>query len=225
LFNHGEAQPTSGAIDDGFPAAADKFQRAISSLFLYFRPGRDDLRGQFVKFGNVVHAQIIVAIYFDYLPLGSSKGDCRSEGQGSEGKRENRPTLHWEGHVCAIVSKTASISRNDDFQVSKVFRTAPPPLNALGRQANCLCALKSRLTCGFFALNTGNVFFQSARYPRSDRIIPRGNSDAARDGRISARQKISEMLCLARDQREGAILSRGVDSRAEQKGLSTAPAL
>src|SRR4029077_20634293 len=110
LFNHGEAQPTSGAIDDGFPAAADKFQRTISSLFLYFRPRRDDLCGQFVKFRNIVHAQIIVAIYFDYLPLGSSNGDRGSEGQGSEGKRENRPTLHWEGHVCAIVSKTGLIS-------------------------------------------------------------------------------------------------------------------
>src|SRR4029079_16813761 len=84
---------------------------------------------------------------------------------------------------------------------------------------------KWQLTCGFFALNTGNVFSESARHPRSDRIIPRGNSDAARDGRISAEQKISEMLCLAGDQREGAILSRGLNSRAEQKRLSTAQAL
>jgi len=74
LFNHRKAQPTSSAIDDGFPAAADKFQRAICCLCLYFRPGRDDLCGQFVKLGNIVHAQIIVAIYFDYLPLGSSNG-------------------------------------------------------------------------------------------------------------------------------------------------------
>ena len=75
LFDHGEAQPTSSALDDGFPAAADEFQRTISGLFLYFRPGRDDLCGQFVKLGNIVHAQIIVAIYLDYLPLGSSNRD------------------------------------------------------------------------------------------------------------------------------------------------------
>src|SRR6476620_10115487 len=83
----------------------------------------------------------------------------------------------------------------------------------------------SRLTCGFFALNTGNVFFHSTCRPRSDRITRRGNSDTARDGRSSAKQKISEMLCLARDQREGAILSRGLNSRIEQKRLSTAQAL
>jgi hypothetical protein len=105
LFNHGEAQPTSSAVDDRFPAAADELQRTISGLFLYFRPQWDDLCGQFVKLGNIVHAQIIVAIYFDYLPLGSSNGDCGSEGQGSEGKRENRPTLHWEGHVALSYQK------------------------------------------------------------------------------------------------------------------------
>ena len=72
LFNHGKAQPTSSAIDDGFPAAADEFQRVISCVCLYFRSGRDDFCGQAVKLGNVVHAQIIVPIYFDYLPLDSS---------------------------------------------------------------------------------------------------------------------------------------------------------
>src|SRR5204862_188397 len=79
LFSHGKTQPTSSTIDDGFPAAADKFQRVISCVCLYFRSGRDDFCGQSVKLGNVVHAQIIVAIYFDYLPLGGSNGDCGSE--------------------------------------------------------------------------------------------------------------------------------------------------
>src|SRR6266481_1295963 len=83
----------------------------------------------------------------------------------------------------------------------------------------------SRLTCGFFALNTGNVFFHSTRRSRSDRIARRANSDTARDGRRSAKQKISEMLCLARHECEGAILSRGLNSRAEQKRLSTAETL
>jgi hypothetical protein len=69
LFNHGKAQPTSSTIDDGFPAAADEFQRVISCVCLYFLSGRHDFCGQAVKLGNVFHAQIIVPVYFDYLPF------------------------------------------------------------------------------------------------------------------------------------------------------------
>src|SRR5262245_32455127 len=84
---------------------------------------------------------------------------------------------------------------------------------------------KSQLTCAFFALNTGNVFSHSPRRPGSDRSVRHAISDTARDGRSNPKQKISEMLCLARDQCEGAILSCGFNSRAEQKRLSTARAL
>jgi hypothetical protein len=69
LFNHGKAQPTSRAVDDGFPAAANKLQRMVSCVCLYFRSGGNDVCGQGVKLRNVVHAQIIVSAYLDDLPI------------------------------------------------------------------------------------------------------------------------------------------------------------
>jgi hypothetical protein len=72
LLDHGKAQPTSSAVNDGFPAAADELQRVISCICLYFRSGGDDFCGQAVKLGNVVHAQVIVPVYLDDLPLGRS---------------------------------------------------------------------------------------------------------------------------------------------------------
>jgi len=75
LFNYWKAQPTSSAVDDGFPATVDELQRVISCVCLYFRSGRDDFCGQAVKLGNVVYAQIIVPVYFDYLLFDSSNRD------------------------------------------------------------------------------------------------------------------------------------------------------
>src|SRR5262249_43220367 len=136
LFNHGKTQPTSSAIDDGFPAAADELQGVISCFCLYFRSRGNDLCGQTVKRGNVVHAQVVVPAYLDDLPIASSNRNRGCESQGSEGKRENRPTLHREGHACAMVSKTASISRSVGFQVSKAFRAVPIFAERLRRQAS-----------------------------------------------------------------------------------------
>src|SRR5262249_44827305 len=53
LFNHRKAQPTSSAINDGFPAAADELQRMVNCVCLYFGSRGDDFRGQAVKLGNV----------------------------------------------------------------------------------------------------------------------------------------------------------------------------
>src|SRR5205814_7024464 len=132
-FNHGKTQPTSSAIDHGFTAAAHKLQRVIGCLCLYFRPGRNDFRRQTVKLRDVVDGQVIMPVYLDDLPLGGSNRNRGCKGQASEDKRENRTTLYWEGHACAMVSRTASISRSDGFQPAKVFRTTPPPLNAMRR--------------------------------------------------------------------------------------------
>ena len=113
LFNHGKTQPTSSAIDHGFTAAAHKLQRVIGCLCLYFRPGRDDFRRQAVKLRDVVHAQVIMPVYLDDLPLGGSNRNRGCKGQASEDKRENRTTLYWEGHACAMVSKIAFTSSGD----------------------------------------------------------------------------------------------------------------
>ena len=82
LFDHRKAQPTPRAVDHGFPAAADEFQRMIGCLRLYFRSGRDDFCGQVVKLGNVFHAQIIVPVYFDDLPFGGSESHLRTKEPG-----------------------------------------------------------------------------------------------------------------------------------------------
>src|SRR5712671_4941630 len=92
LLDHGKAQPTSSAVNDGFPAAADELQRVISCVCLYFRSGGDDFCGQAVKLGNIVYAQVIVPVYLDDLPLGRSNRNRGCKGQASEDKRENRTT-------------------------------------------------------------------------------------------------------------------------------------
>jgi hypothetical protein len=66
-------------------------------------------------------------------------------------------------------------------------------------KASFLVRLNCQLTCWFFALNTGNVFARSTSPKRFNRINRRANFNTAGGGRCSARQKISEMLCVARD--------------------------
>src|SRR5262245_5483645 len=92
-------------------------------------------------------------------------------------------------------------------------------------KASFLVRSNRQLTSCFFALKTGNVFSRSTCLRWSDCIARDVNSDTACNGCRYASQKISEMLRLARDECEGAILSRGLNSRAEQKRLSTAQAL
>src|SRR5262249_3771277 len=131
----------------------------------------------------------------------------------------NRPTLHQEGHSCAMVSKTTFISRSEEGIPALIeMRTATAePLLLVDE--NC------QLTYGFFALNTGNVFSRWTFPRRFYRVAFCSNSDSAGSGRSAANQKISEMLRLARDQCKGALLSRRVNSCAEQERLSPSQAL
>src|SRR5262245_10202989 len=83
----------------------------------------------------------------------------------------------------------------------------------------------SRLTCEFFALNTGNVFSQSPRRPRSDCIARHSCFDTACHGCSSPGQKVSQVLRLACNECESTILSCRLHPCAEQKRLSAAEAL
>src|SRR5215471_16658007 len=92
-------------------------------------------------------------------------------------------------------------------------------------KASFLIDEKWQLTYGFFALNTGNVLSRSTFLRQFNRIACRVNSGPAGNGRCAAKQKVSQMLRLARDQREGGILSRRLNSCVEQERLSPSQAL
>src|SRR5215469_4269169 len=117
-----------------------------------------------------------------------------------------------------MVSKTVFISRSERVpDPSRELQALPNP--SFDVVENC------QLTYQFFALNTGNVFFRSTFHRRFNRVARRINPDTARNGRCVARQKISKMLCLARGECQGAILSGRLNSRAQQKRLSSSQAL
>ena len=58
-----------------------------------------------------------------------------------------------------MVSKTASISRSDDFQGWKVFQTAPPRLNATGGKPATACAFKLAIDLRIFRAKHRKCFF------------------------------------------------------------------
>ncbi len=58
-----------------------------------------------------------------------------------------------------MVSKTASISRNADFQVWKIFKAAPPPLNATRGRPATACALKLAIDLRLFRAKHRKCFF------------------------------------------------------------------
>src|SRR2546430_11216919 len=73
LLNQWEAQPTSRAIDHCLPAAAYKFQGVLDGIELAFLTCSGDAGGKSIKPGNIIDAQVIVAAYFNDLPIAGSE--------------------------------------------------------------------------------------------------------------------------------------------------------